>query len=86
MEKKGLAIDYDNETRSFINITAMMKVQTFNDNNTKFNNYTNLKQVRLCTENDFIEVGKKSLFDSLTVNRNNLLCIDNYVDLFLTST
>jgi len=86
MEKNGKSLDYDNETRSFINITAMMKEQTFDNRNNKFNNYTNLKQVRLCTQNDFIEVGKQSLFDSFTVNRNSLICIDNYVDLFLTST
>jgi hypothetical protein len=63
-----------------------MKEQTFDENNNKFNNYTNLKKARHCTQNDFIEVDKQSLFDSLTVNRNQLICIDDYVDLFLTST
>ena len=58
MEKNGSALDYDNETKSFINITAIMKEQTFDDKNNKFNNFSNLKQFRPCTQNDFTEIDK----------------------------
>ena len=83
MYNRGRALDYDNYTRSFINITAAIQSVTHDQHNNEIGSYSNLKGVRLCERKEFWAAGLASVFDSKTKYKNSLFCVEDYEGMVL---
>ena len=72
--------------QQYLNITGYLQHENFDVNNNRVLIRDTLKQIRPCILKDFADVQMPELFDSLTKNRNPLLCIDNWKNISLMTT
>ena len=83
MDESGY-VRYDNELKTYINITASLTYFYSTSNKNLKQNSRNFKKIRLCTKIDFEKVNYVSGF--VEDEENNFdLCVDNYDGMVITN-